>query len=133
MLEKCIRRINLDAFWSQASSTIYKNKRQLINSVEMSSMVGLQGSYEHICSYDLEDQCGYEVTIAILLYSLKKDNHDKAYTQFETIRKLRSVYSNHCRKLPLENKSQRIVWEYRRAQQQILLRVVPFRRNYYTE
>ena len=76
LLEKDFRIINLDAFWSRASSTVYQNKRQLINSVEMSSMVGLQGSYEHTCSYDLEDHCGYEVAITILLYSLKKSNHD---------------------------------------------------------
>ena len=77
-----------------------------MNAIEMSSMVGLRGAYEHTGPYDLEDHCGYEVAITILLYSLKKGNHDKTYTQFETIRKLRSVYSNHCRTLPLANKSQ---------------------------
>ena len=77
LLEKCIRRINLDAFWSRARSTVYQNKRQLLNSLDLSSMVGLQGSYEHMGPYELDDHCGYEVAITILLYSLKKGKHDK--------------------------------------------------------
>ena len=62
-----------------------------MNSVELSGMVGLQGLYEHPCPYELEAHCGYGVAITILLYSLKKGKHDKTYTQFETVRKLRSV------------------------------------------
>ena len=105
LLGTCIRRMNLDAFWSRAKSTVYQNKRQLMNSLELSAMVGLQGSYEHAGPYKGGDQCGYEVAITILLYSLKKGKHDKTYTQFETIRKLRSVYSNHCRTMPQANQS----------------------------
>ena len=76
-----------------------------MNSVELSAMLGLQGSYEHTYHYELRDHCGYEVAITVLLYSLKKGKHDKAYTQFDTIRKLRSVYSNHFRTLPQANKA----------------------------
>ena len=40
-------------------------------------MVGLQGSYEHAGPYEFKDHCGYEVAIAILLYSLKTGKYDK--------------------------------------------------------
>ena len=53
LLETCIRRMNLDAFWSRAKSTVYQNKRQLMNSLELSVMVGLQGSYEHAGPYEV--------------------------------------------------------------------------------
>ena len=53
-----------------------------MNSVEMPSMVGLQGTYEQTGPYDLENHCGNEVAITILLYSLKKVNYDRTYKQF---------------------------------------------------
>ena len=49
------------------------------------------------------DHCGYEVAINILLASRKPGRHSSEYTQYETIRKYRSVYSNQVRASPQAN------------------------------
>ena len=93
--------MSLNEFWSRERLiTVYQNERQLMKLVKLSAMVGLQGSHKHARPYEFRDDYGYEVAITILLYSLKTGKHDKIYTQFETIRKLRSLYSNHCKTLP---------------------------------
>jgi hypothetical protein len=47
LLLACIRRISLDAFWSQASSTITANRDKLKQALGFSQLVGLSGPYEH--------------------------------------------------------------------------------------
>jgi hypothetical protein len=44
--------------------------------------------------FPVEDKLGYGVAIAMLLKSMEGGSHDKSYQQFETIRKLRSGFSN---------------------------------------
>ena len=66
-LETYIRRMNLDSFWSRVRSTVYQNKRQLMNSLELSAIVGLQGSYEHDEPYEFRDHWGYEVAITLFV------------------------------------------------------------------
>ena len=61
--------------------------------------------YEHEVPYPLYDHCGYEVAITILPYSRRKGKHSKEYCQFETINKLQSVFSNHCRTNPQANQT----------------------------
>ena len=103
LLLQCIRRMNLDTFWSRARSTLVNNSRKVGRAIELSKLVGLEGSYEHSGPYPFHDHCGYEVAINMLLYSKRKGRHDTSYTQFETIRQLRSSYSNHCRTTPDPN------------------------------
>jgi hypothetical protein len=97
LLMACIRRLNLDAFWSRAKSTMISNRDKVAFGLKMSALVGLQGPYEADCSLPEYDHCGYEVAIEMLLHSRRPGKHSDAYTQFETVRKLRSAFSNHCR------------------------------------
>jgi hypothetical protein len=55
-------------------------------------------------SYPSFDHVGYEVAIQILLMSRKKGIHSPTHLQFDTIRKLRTVYANHLRAAPQSNK-----------------------------
>jgi hypothetical protein len=71
--------------------------------IRLSRLVGLDGPYIHQGPLPSHDHCGYEVAIQILLYSKRTGNHCKTHLQFETIRKLRTVYSNHCRATPQSN------------------------------
>ena len=103
LLLVCIRRMNLDAFWSRARSTVAQNTRNVKTSIKFSESLGLQGTFEHQGPYQDWDHCGYEVASNILLYSRNTGKHDTTHTQFETIRKLRSVFSNHCRAAPQSN------------------------------
>jgi hypothetical protein len=43
-----------------------------------------------------EDHCGYEVAVEMLIHSCRAGSYLAAYTQFDTIRKLRTVFSNYC-------------------------------------
>ena len=103
LLLVCIRRMNLDSFWARATTTVNQNRRQVNASLEFSKVLGLSGSFEHEGPYPAHDHCGYEVACNMLLYSRKRGRHDPTHTQFATIRRLRSVYSNQCRAAPQAN------------------------------
>ena len=62
----------------------------------MSNLVGLEGLPSH-------DHCGYKVAIQMLVYSKRPGENARSHLQFETIRKLRSAYSNHVRASPQSN------------------------------
>ena len=97
LLMACIRRASLDAFWSRASSTVEANRRRVETQLKFSRSVGLQGPYTQTSGFPDFDHCGFEVAIGMLLYSLKKGRNDPTHTQFNTIRSLRSAYSNQVR------------------------------------
>jgi hypothetical protein len=104
LLQACIRRMNLDVFWSRASSTVSGHKDNLRRGLKFSEMVGLQGPYVHRGPLPGYDHCGYEVAIQMLLYSRSNTGkYSSDYVQFETIRKLRSGYGNFVRGSPQAN------------------------------
>jgi hypothetical protein len=95
-LMACIRRINLDAFWSPARGTVETNRNEVAFAIKLSETVGLEGPYEahgHLPEYD---HCGYKVAIEMVLHSRRSGHYSKDYVQFKTIWKLRSSFSNHC-------------------------------------
>jgi hypothetical protein len=94
MLLACIRRANLDAFWSRASSTVIANGDRVRSALVLSESVGLQGPYESDGRLPQYDHCGYEVAIQMLLASQKPGKYSHQYSQWDTIRKIRTVYSN---------------------------------------
>jgi hypothetical protein len=97
LMLSCIRRMNLDAFWSSASATVHGNRDKIKMSLRMSSLVGLSGPYNHDGPLPNYDHCGYEIAIEILLYSRRQGKYSEKNLQFDTIRKLRTAYSNHVR------------------------------------
>ena len=82
-----VRHMYLDAFWARARSTVEKNPRRITQTIQFSELLGLAGPFDHTGSYKLTDRCGYEVAAAILIELRKPGQHDKKYTQYETIRK----------------------------------------------
>jgi len=103
LLLESIRRMNLDAFWSRESPTVIQNARRARKQIELSRLVGLEGPYSQYGDLPMYDHCGYEVAIGILLYSRQPGKYDKTYTQYDTIRHLRSTYSNFVRASPQSN------------------------------
>jgi hypothetical protein len=85
LLSACIRRANLDAFWSRAKSTALSNRDKVAFGLKMSAKVGLLGPYEADGSLPDSDHCGYEVAIEMLLHSRQAGSYSDAYTQFDTI------------------------------------------------
>jgi hypothetical protein len=97
LLMACIRRVNLDAFWSRAKGTVLGNRDKLADGLKLSETVGLKGPYESDGAFPEWDHCGYEVAIQMVLASRRKGVYCVDRLQFDTIRKLRSCYSNQCR------------------------------------
>ena len=97
LLLACIRRANLDSFWSLASSTVDGNTRKLKLGIKFSNQLGLYGPYLQEGSLPPNDYCGYEVAIQMLMNSIRPGVNNPKYTQFDTIRKLRTGYSNFIR------------------------------------
>lgn len=95
----CIRRVNLDAFWSRASSTVMANTylmRAMVRSAELN--FGLtDGAVEDPGPLTSEDHCGYRVAIQMVASSLGVGRYSDSHKQWDTIRRVRSVYSNQFR------------------------------------
>jgi ferredoxin len=60
LLMACVRRANLDAFWSRAKSTALTNREKVAFGINMSAAMGLLGPYESDSPLPEEDHCGYE-------------------------------------------------------------------------
>jgi hypothetical protein len=93
----CIRRINLNDFWSRMSSTVSTNKDKVKSGIKLSESVGLEGPYMVTSGFHEWDHCGYEVAIQMVLASLKPGRYSSEYTQWDKIRKLRTAFSNQYR------------------------------------
>jgi hypothetical protein len=105
LLLACIRRVNLDAFWSRSKSTVCGNREKIALLLELSKAIGLKGPYVVDGPLPDYDHCGYEVAVDTVLYSQRPGRHSKEYTQFDTVRKLRTAFSNHCRSTAQANRS----------------------------
>jgi hypothetical protein len=100
LLLACIRRMNLDAFCNRAKDTVNGNREKLADMLTLSDLVGLRGPCVHDGPYPDYDYCGYEVAIGMLLMSRRPGRNSKTHLQFDTIRKLQSVYGNQVRLSP---------------------------------
>lgn len=89
----CLRRANLDAFWSREPSTIGANRRDIDRLVDLADEVGIAPVFEPLGPFPMNDVQGIFDAISILQRSLDPGRH-ATYSQFQTIRKLRSAYSN---------------------------------------
>jgi len=97
LLMGCIRRMNLDAFWSRESSTVRANTRRANKLIDVSSIFQMPGPFFHPGPLPLVDHCGYQIAVSMLLLSRNPGRHDRNYTQFDTIRTYRSTFSNYTR------------------------------------
>jgi hypothetical protein len=97
LLKACIRQIMLDSFWSRATSTVRANKEKTRLALELSNSVGLESPYIFTEFLPPYDHCGYEVAIQMLLASKRPGRHSQEYTQYDTIRKIRTAFSNFSR------------------------------------
>ena len=100
LLLACIRRINVDDFWSRATSTVESNCHRVADSIRLTATVSLVGPCASEGPFPASDNFGYEVAI-IIVFSLRlSGRHNSEHTQWETIRKFRSTYSNYVRTTP---------------------------------
>ena len=89
----CLRRANLDALWAREPSTVSANRRDVNRLIKLSHDVGVEPVFEPLGPFPLEDVQGIFVAVMMLQRSLEPGRH-ATYSQFQTIRKLRSAHSN---------------------------------------
>ena len=99
VLMMCIRRANLDAFWSRETSTVEANRREGIRVLGLSARLGVDNPYPKCTTFPVDDSFGMLIACESLLRSLDLGVNTKTI-QFETMRKLRSHYSNFYHTLP---------------------------------
>ena len=87
-----IRRVNLDLFWSREPSTVANTMRALSKAKTLSDELGLPPVQLTVGPWPVVDTCGFQIAIEILKSSQRPGRNDSTYTQFDSIRKLRSAY-----------------------------------------
>jgi hypothetical protein len=90
----CLRRANLDSLWSREKSTVSTNLKNVRKAIESSERVDMRLPYEPLGPMPIEDRTGHRAAIHMLLCSMEEGAYSKDYKQFETIRKMRSAFSN---------------------------------------
>jgi hypothetical protein len=89
-----IRRLNLDSIWSREPSTIKNNVRSLGRLITTCEGSGFSPELPKLGPFPTKDESGVCVAFSMLIHSKRAGSHTKLYTQFETIRKQRSAFSN---------------------------------------
>ena len=89
-----IRRMNLDAIWAREPSTTANNMRQINNIIVTCEAAGFEAKLPALGPLPLEDVLGFTVAFTMLTHSLRTGRNSKEYTQYATIRKNRSAFSN---------------------------------------
>ena len=90
-----IRRANLDMFWSRSSGTVDASRRGIRRIIKESLLLGFEPSLEKMGPWPVEDQWGLGLALVTLKASLDPGKNAKTHTQYVTIRKLASSYTNH--------------------------------------
>ena len=94
-LLKFIRRANLDALWSREKSTVKSNLGQERKASKMRKNLGLPSpNYPDRGPWPLGDSVGMTTCLVLLEASVQPGVHSKSHQQYDTIRKLRSVYTS---------------------------------------
>ena len=89
-----IRRMNLDSIWSREPSTISNNVNSLNRLISTCVGSGFDPQLPKLGPFPLADESGFCVAFSMLIHSRRAGRHTKLYTQFDTIRKQRSAFSN---------------------------------------
>ena len=88
-----IRRAKLDTFWARYSGTVIETKREGANIGRLGASVGLVKLFPAMGPFPLQDTHGIGIAVCLLQRSLDKGRY-RDILQFETVRKLRSAFSN---------------------------------------
>ena len=93
-LTTCIRRVILDAFWARASSTVKNNANKVDEMLALSQTLGLPGPFDVPGPFPYYDHCGYQVAILTVFSSVGPGAYSPTHKQWDTIRRMRTAYSN---------------------------------------
>ncbi len=89
-----IRRVNLDIMWSREKSTVGNTLANLRKAHNLSEGLGLPPVNLGFDPWPLGDTVGFQIAVEMLLASRRPGRNDSEYTQFDSIRKIRTSYAN---------------------------------------
>ena len=89
-----IRRVNLDMLWSNEGTTVGHSLGNLRKAARMSSLLNLLPQNVPRGPWPVGDHLGFQAAIEILRASQEKGRNSVEYVQFDTVRKIRSSYTN---------------------------------------
>ncbi len=89
----CIRQVNLDSLWGRETATVTSTRRGIDKLLGLWAQLGITPRLAPLGPFPIDVSLGHDVAIAMILKSREKGRY-AAYQQFETIRKLRSSYTN---------------------------------------
>ena len=93
LLLRTIRRANVDAFWSREPGTVEATRRDSRNLIKVGSQLGLHSVLKMMGPFPVGGLQGMGIADCMLQRSVDKDIYQPTL-QFETVRKMRSAYSN---------------------------------------
>ena len=93
-LMSCIRRVNLDMLWSVNPATVQSTLSNVRKGIKMSKELGIAPTFSALGPWPLRDEIGFSVGLQMVKASLSPGRHDVRYQQFDTVRAIRSAYSN---------------------------------------
>lgn len=94
----CIRRVNLDAFWSRARSTVVNHARSVRRTITGVQRLGLPDPcFAEPGPLPPHDHCGFLVAILTVYDSLQPGLYSDTHKQWDTVRKIRTSFSNQWR------------------------------------
>jgi hypothetical protein len=105
LLMACIRRANLDAFWSRARSTVNGQAVLIRKGIELCEPVEIDPPYLEPGPLPPFDHCGYAVAIQMLLKSREAGRYHTSHQQWDTIRRIGVAYRNQVRASGAANSS----------------------------
>ncbi len=80
--------------WSREDSTVTGILGNIKKGKRMSEALGMEPLQLVMGPWPLKDELGFQVAVEMLRASQLKGRNDETYQQFDTIRKIRSAYSN---------------------------------------
>jgi hypothetical protein len=89
-----IRRVNLDVMWSREPGTVLGSYRQLVKMNRLCEDLGMTNVQIKRGPWPVEDNCGFRLAIIMLRASQEKGRNDSMYVQYDSIRKIRTAFSN---------------------------------------
>ena len=93
-LMSCIRRVNLDMLWSVSSSTVASTVGNVKKGLRMCDEMGIEPTYASLGPWPVKDEVGFTVGLQMVKASLIPGKYSQTYQQFDTIRGIRTAFSN---------------------------------------
>ena len=97
--------VNLDVFWSREPTTVKGSMTQLKKAARFCKDLGMTLVSLKMGPWPVEDKVGFRIAIVILWASQEEGRNDNTYQQFNSMRKLRTGYSNAYENSVIGNKS----------------------------